>query len=89
MAKVMVSMPDELLAAVDAEAARRGTTRSGLLRTFADDALGDGELERQRVRAARIDEIYRGVKLTGHGGDGVELIRRGRAERDDKLLRRR
>ena len=32
MAKVMVSLPDELLDAVDAEAARRGTTRSGLLR---------------------------------------------------------
>jgi len=31
MAKVMISIPDELLARVDAEAKRRMTTRSGLL----------------------------------------------------------
>jgi metal-responsive CopG/Arc/MetJ family transcriptional regulator len=31
MAKVMISMPDELLARVDSEAKRRATTRSGLL----------------------------------------------------------
>ncbi|TME38408.1 MAG: ribbon-helix-helix protein, CopG family [Chloroflexi bacterium] len=31
MAKVMISIPDELLARVDAEARRRMTTRSGLL----------------------------------------------------------
>ena len=31
MAKVMISLPDDLLAAIDAEARRRHVTRSGLL----------------------------------------------------------
>jgi hypothetical protein len=42
MAKVMVSLPDDLLRAVDVEAVRRGTTRSGYCvnwrRTPCDDA---------------------------------------------------
>jgi hypothetical protein len=39
MAKVMVSMPDDLLSEVDAEADRLGTARSAVLRQFADSAL--------------------------------------------------
>ena len=40
MAKVMVSLPDEVLARIDREARRRGTTRSGLLREAALRELG-------------------------------------------------
>ncbi len=72
MAKVMVSFPDELLAAVDTEAARRGTTRSGLLRTFADEALR----RRGANRAARISELMR--ESSSHGGDAAELVKRHR-----------
>lgn len=75
MAKVMVSLPDELLAAVDAEATRRGTTRSGLLRRFADDALR----RRSDERAARIEELMRGA--TPHGGGVAELVKRHRLRR--------
>jgi len=39
MAKVLVSMPDELLEAIDAAVARRQTTRSAFLRSAARDAL--------------------------------------------------
>lgn len=44
---VMVSLPDDLLGSLDAEATRRGTTRSGLLRHYVDEGL------RQRGRSRR------------------------------------
>lgn len=75
MAKVMVSLPDDLLDAVDAEAARRGTTRSGLLRRFADEALR----RRGAARAARIEELMR--DSAAHGGRVVEVLRRHRPSR--------
>lgn len=75
MAKVMVSLPDDLLDAVDAEAARRGTTRSGLLRRFADEALR----RRGAARAARIEELMR--DSAAHGGSVVEVLRRHRPRR--------
>jgi metal-responsive CopG/Arc/MetJ family transcriptional regulator len=75
MAKVMVSLPDDLLRAVDAEAARRGTTRSGLLRDFADRSLRD----RGEQRAARASDIMRDSRA--HGGDVAELVKRYRPTR--------
>lgn len=75
MAKVMVSLPDDLLDAIDTEAARRGTTRSGLLRSFADDALR----RRGAERAARIDALMR--EATPHGGGAAELVKRFRPRR--------
>jgi CopG-like RHH_1 or ribbon-helix-helix domain, RHH_5 len=75
MAKVMVSLPDELLAALDAEALRRGTTRSGLLRTYADEALR----QRGAERAARIRALGGGT--ASHGGDVAALVKRHRPRR--------
>lgn len=40
MAKVMVSIPDNLLGVLDAEARRRGTSRSALLQAGARRELG-------------------------------------------------
>jgi metal-responsive CopG/Arc/MetJ family transcriptional regulator len=69
MAKVMVSMPEDLLSEVDAEAARRGTTRSAVLRQFADAAL-----RRRRVdRAAAMDELLR--HPSHHGGAAAERVK--------------
>ncbi len=51
MAKVMVSIPDDLLSAVDAEAGRRHTTRSGLLQDAARREIGLLEREREAVIA--------------------------------------
>lgn len=51
MAKVMVSIPDSLLAAVDAEAERRRTTRSGLLQEAARRELGQLRRDRAAVLA--------------------------------------
>ncbi|MGH7904680.1 MAG: CopG family transcriptional regulator [Candidatus Dormibacteraceae bacterium] len=59
MAKVMVSFPDEVLARIDREAQRRGTSRSGLLRDAAlrelgraDPAVIDAAVARSRSRFA-------------------------------------
>jgi metal-responsive CopG/Arc/MetJ family transcriptional regulator len=72
VAKVMVSLPDDLLQAVDAEAVRRGMTRSGLLREFADRSLRG----RGAHRAARAIEIMRDAGA--HGGDVAALVKRHR-----------
>jgi len=74
MAKVMISLPDELLASVDAEAARRGTTRSGLIRLFTDEALR----QRSEERAATIDQLFAQVKP--RGGDAVAQLKRLRPQ---------
>jgi metal-responsive CopG/Arc/MetJ family transcriptional regulator len=56
MAKVTVSLPDGLLRAVDVEAARRGTTRSGLLRELAEETLKLRSLRRAQ-RMPEIDKL--------------------------------
>lgn len=70
MAKVMVSLPDDLLGSLDAEAARRGTTRSGLLRHYVDEGLR----HRGETRARRIEELM--PTPVGHGGNGVQELKR-------------
>lgn len=74
MAKVMVSMPAELLAEVDAEARRTGSNRSAVLRGFAVDAI-----QRRRTRRAEgIREILDGLPdlaLAGRGGDVAEEVK--------------
>jgi len=72
MAKVMVSMPAELLAEVDAEARRLGTSRSAVLRGFADMALR----RRRTDRADGIRELLREASgHGGYGGDVAELVK--------------
>jgi metal-responsive CopG/Arc/MetJ family transcriptional regulator len=69
MAKVMVSMPDDLLSEVDAEASRLGTTRSGVLRRFADSALR----ERRADRAAAMRTL---LQHSGrHGGGAAARVK--------------
>ena len=80
MAKVMVSLPDDLLRALDAEAQARGMTRSGLLR----DYVQEGMQRRNQERIRRMKEIL-AEPATSHGGDVVELLRQERQERLDKL----
>jgi metal-responsive CopG/Arc/MetJ family transcriptional regulator len=69
MAKVMVSLPDSLLAEVDAEALRVGTTRSAVMREFADAAL-------RRRREGRAESM-RSLLGRGspHGGAASELVK--------------
>ncbi|HVW46057.1 MAG TPA: ribbon-helix-helix domain-containing protein [Solirubrobacterales bacterium] len=69
MAKVMVSLPDELLAEVDAEANRSGTTRSAVMRDFADAALR----RRRQGRAAAMRSLL--SELTPHGGRSADQVK--------------
>lgn len=72
MAKVMVSLPDELLGSLDAEAARRNTTRSGLLR----DYVHEGLRRRAQERARRVEQVM--SEAGHHGGAGVRDLKRHR-----------
>jgi metal-responsive CopG/Arc/MetJ family transcriptional regulator len=77
MAKVMVSLPDDLLRAVDIEADRRGTTRSGLLRELAEETLHRRSVQRAE-RMAQVDNVDR--PRTGYGGGVGELVKANRPE---------
>jgi metal-responsive CopG/Arc/MetJ family transcriptional regulator len=70
MAKVMVSMPDDLLNEVDAEANRLGTTRSAVLREFADAALR----RRRTNRAASMSALLQRA-ASEHGGASAERVK--------------
>ena len=72
MAKVMVSLPDDLLRAVDVEAERRGVTRSGLLRELAEETLRRRSLRRaERMRRLEMAD----GPLVGHGGAVADLVK--------------
>lgn len=58
MAKVMISIPDPLLGALDAEARRRQTTRSALLQAAARRELGLLRRDRDAV-LADLDSLSR------------------------------
>ena len=82
MAKVMVSLPDEVLARIDREARRRGTTRSGLLREAALRELGrpdpvavEAAIARSRARFSSSGRF-----------DAAVLIRSERDGRDGRRL---
>jgi metal-responsive CopG/Arc/MetJ family transcriptional regulator len=68
----MVSMPDDLLSEVDAEANRLGTTRSALLRQFADSALH----QRRSDRAAAMRALL--TDPGHHGGEVAERVKDSR-----------
>lgn len=72
MAKVMISLPDPLLARVDAAASERGITRSALMRELASARFEEGA--RELARQMR--------ELSGHaagrGGDAAEQVKAGR-----------
>jgi hypothetical protein len=77
MSKVMVSLPDDLLAELDAEVKRRSTSRSALLA-----AAARRELARQDPAelAAAIDRSER--RFRGAGSfDSAALVR---SDRDDR-----
>lgn len=74
MPKVMVSMPDDLLGEVDAEASRLGTSRSAVLRGFADSALR----RRRADRAVAISALLR--RTARHGGQASKHVKETRPQ---------
>lgn len=77
MAKVMISLPDEVLRDIDRQAERKGTTRSGLIRQWAE---ADSR-ERSRRRAEEMRRINdEGEGSPGFGGNVAELVKANRPE---------
>jgi metal-responsive CopG/Arc/MetJ family transcriptional regulator len=74
MAKVMVSIPDELLEHIDAEAGRRGISRSSFLQQAAHQVIGLGPPNREEIIAGleELSEHWTGPT------DVVAQIRRDR-----------
>jgi metal-responsive CopG/Arc/MetJ family transcriptional regulator len=72
MAKVMISLPDELLARVDAQANAHGNTRSATIRELAEVGLG----ERQRQLSEHMAALDGPAR--GHGGNAVQDLKSGR-----------
>lgn len=62
MTKVMVSLPDDLLEQVDAEARRRSTSRSALLALAARRELGRRDPQVVAAAVARSRERFRAAR---------------------------
>lgn len=80
MAKVMVSIPDDDLARIDEEVARRGTSRSALLREAAIRDLDAPRPGRLTEAMRRGQELLRGTAYV----DTTAWIREDRDERDEQ-----
>ena len=68
----MISLPDELLTRIDAQAEAHGSTRSATIRELAEAGLG----ERQR----RLSELMKSLEgqARPHGGNAVADLKAGR-----------
>lgn len=77
MAKVMVSLPDELVKEIDEEARRRSVTRSGLLAVAARRELSRRDPEAIAEAIARSEMRFRGAGSF----DASELVRLDRDSR--------
>ncbi|HEU5142360.1 MAG TPA: type II toxin-antitoxin system HicB family antitoxin [Solirubrobacterales bacterium] len=75
VAKVMISMPDDLLERLDVQARANRETRSGFLRRLAERELETAQVrERDEIEALLDKATVRG----GMGGDAARLIREDR-----------
>lgn len=73
MAKVMISIPDDLLTRLDALAKANRESRSGFLRRLAERELG-GETGRRRAEIERLLDL----STAPMGGEAAKLIREDR-----------
>ena len=74
VAKVMISLPDELLKRLDDHAREAGETRSGLLRRLAEHEIESGEADRRR----HIEELMEKIGTIDLGGEATRMIREDR-----------
>ncbi len=77
MSKVMVSIADDLLAELDAEAARRSTSRSALLSIAARRELARRDPERVKAAIERSEQRFRDSGRF----DAADLVRLDRDSR--------
>lgn len=79
VAKVMISIPDKLLARLDARAKEVGETRSGFLQRLAEREVKAGEQRRRQELNSLWDQIRIEAPVDDpFEGDVVELIRHDR-----------
>jgi metal-responsive CopG/Arc/MetJ family transcriptional regulator len=76
VAKVMISLSQDLLERIDELAAKRGLSRSGLLQSLAERELDLAE-ERRRAEMKRLLELATSPK----GGNATQMIREDRDSR--------
>ncbi len=75
VAKVMISIPDDLLERIDAQAKANQETRSGYLRRLAEREMKADQIQQRQELAELLDKAtVRG----GMGGDAARLIREDR-----------
>ena len=80
MAKVLISVPDELLTRIDREVSARGTTRSRFFEEAARHELGWPEPEQVEAAVKRAREA-----MAPYGSfDSADLIREDRDARDGR-----
>jgi len=77
MAKVMVSLPDDLLSAVDRAVRLRGTTRSGLLADAVRRELRRRDADSMQTAFARME-----ARAARYGVPTAEDVRADRDQRD-------
>ena len=77
VAKVMISIPDDLLGRLDAQAQANRESRSGFLRRLAERELMAGEDGRQQ----EIETLLDLMAAEPLGGNAAEIIRRERDSR--------
>jgi predicted transcriptional regulator len=75
MAKVMISIPDDLLGRLDAQARANRETRSGFLQRLVEQDLEAG-LARRREEVEEL--LSKATVRDGLGGDAAQLIREDR-----------
>lgn len=75
VAKVMISIPDDLLTRLDALVRARKETRSGFLQQLAEREL---QSDRARQRQELEELLDKATVRGGMGGDAVRLIREDR-----------
>jgi metal-responsive CopG/Arc/MetJ family transcriptional regulator len=84
MARILISLPDELLEEIDAKVARRFTTRSAFLRRAARDALARPDPVAIRAAVGR----GRAAIATLRAFESGEMLRKERATRAAAARRR-
>lgn len=78
VAKVMISIPDELLERLDLRAREVGETRSGLLQRLAEQELEDGERGRRAEAKRLMAKIERTFTDDEAPFDAAQLVREDR-----------
>jgi hypothetical protein len=78
VAKVLISIPDQLLRRVDEAAGRTGETRSGFVQRIAEREIAEGNA---RLRQ-ELEDLFE--LLPPAGGESGRWMREDRRHRDDK-----